>query len=229
MSSASSPLPSRTHRTRASLIDAAERLIAEAGTGVALRDISAAAGQRNHSAAHYHFGSREGLIEAVIVARSAAVDSRRAELLALLDPAAPREQRVVDLIGALLDPWLEMLADGQGRSTYLRFSAQCLGDPDLAPLLHRIEQGPASLRAVNAELAGLLGDLPPQDRLRRLAWLHTVALTLLAQEERGEAPSPAGWRTVRADLVAMLAVLLQAPTPSTAPTAHPATHPGGPR
>ena len=44
------------------IIVAAERLIAERGVDVPLRDIAAAAGQRNNSAVQYHFGSRDGLI-----------------------------------------------------------------------------------------------------------------------------------------------------------------------
>ena len=57
---------------REQMIDAAERLASERGLGaMSLRDVMAEAGQRNKSAAQYHFGSREGLVEAVIEARMA--------------------------------------------------------------------------------------------------------------------------------------------------------------
>ena len=47
------------------MIDAGERLAAERGiAAMSLREVQAAAGQRNKSAAQYHFGSRTGLIEA---------------------------------------------------------------------------------------------------------------------------------------------------------------------
>ena len=41
-------------------------MIAEHGIEVPLRDVAAAAGQRNNSAVQYHFGSREGLVAAVV-------------------------------------------------------------------------------------------------------------------------------------------------------------------
>ena len=49
------------------LILAAEAEFARAGIqGASLRRINALAGQRNTSAVRYHFGSREGLLEALI-------------------------------------------------------------------------------------------------------------------------------------------------------------------
>ena len=48
---------------RQAIVEAAERLFAERGIeAVSLRDVSAAAGQRNHSAAQYHFGDRAQLV-----------------------------------------------------------------------------------------------------------------------------------------------------------------------
>ena len=47
--------------------------------------LGAAAGQRNNSVAQYHFGSKEGLVEAIIATRSEAIDRRRAELLKLAE------------------------------------------------------------------------------------------------------------------------------------------------
>jgi AcrR family transcriptional regulator len=56
--------------TAALLLDAAERLFAERGIdNVSIREIVRASGQGNLSAAHYHFGSREALITAVIERR----------------------------------------------------------------------------------------------------------------------------------------------------------------
>ena len=53
-------------RTREQLILAGERLFALSGLdSVSLRQINSAAGQRNSSAAHYHFGSKEALVQAI--------------------------------------------------------------------------------------------------------------------------------------------------------------------
>ena len=56
----------RTVRAREAMIRAAERLFSERGIeAVSLREVGAVAGQRNNSAAQYHFGTREGLVDAV--------------------------------------------------------------------------------------------------------------------------------------------------------------------
>ena len=58
---------------RRSLVAAGERLFAERGIrAVSLREINKAAGQRNSSALHYHFGSREGLLRALLAREAAA-------------------------------------------------------------------------------------------------------------------------------------------------------------
>ncbi|MGY4101179.1 TetR family transcriptional regulator [Nocardia sp. R16R-3T] len=67
---------------RAALLDAGERLIAERGVDVPLRDIAAAAGQRNNSAVHYYFDSRAGLLEAIVDRRMNWLEDRRMGLLA---------------------------------------------------------------------------------------------------------------------------------------------------
>ena len=53
--------------TRLALMRAAEQLFAQQGVDrVSLREIAIAAGQRNVSAATYHFGSKRELIEAIL-------------------------------------------------------------------------------------------------------------------------------------------------------------------
>src|SRR5262245_66330191 len=76
------PPVSKPRDTRRQLILAAERLFAERGlAGVSLREINVAAGQRNTSAAHYHFGSKEALVEAIFDFRRNEISRRRDELL----------------------------------------------------------------------------------------------------------------------------------------------------
>lgn len=63
------------------LVLAAERLFAERGVdAVSLRAVMAAAGT-NVASVHYHFGSKDALIEALIRQRSDAVAARRTVLL----------------------------------------------------------------------------------------------------------------------------------------------------
>jgi len=75
----------RSRETQTALMHAAEKLIAAHGIeNVTIRDIIAAAGQKNESALQYHFGSLAGLVEAIHQHRSLETQTRRAELLSAL-------------------------------------------------------------------------------------------------------------------------------------------------
>src|ERR1700716_2960871 len=68
--------------TRVMLMEVAERLFATKGIeAVTLREIQQAAGQSNTSVIRYHFGSRDGLIRALISYRQASLGADRQELL----------------------------------------------------------------------------------------------------------------------------------------------------
>lgn len=68
--------------TQVLLMGAAERLFAHHGVdGVTLRQIQTAAGQSNSSVITYHFGSKDGLVRALVEFRYARINARRAELL----------------------------------------------------------------------------------------------------------------------------------------------------
>ena len=61
---------------------AAVRLFAEHGVdAVSVRDITQAAGQRNHAAIGYHFGSKEELVRAVIVHGARLIDDLRNRMI----------------------------------------------------------------------------------------------------------------------------------------------------
>lgn len=67
------------------IIEVAEILIGKHGyAGVSLREISATAGMSNHSAVHYYFESKDGLIETIINHRSKTLDEDRKDLLGSL-------------------------------------------------------------------------------------------------------------------------------------------------
>lgn len=90
---------------RVALVEAAERLIAEQGPAVSLRQVVAAAGQRNSAAIRYHFGSREQLIAAVVETRQGVFEPKRLERLAALEAEGDDSAR--GLVEALLVPVFE--------------------------------------------------------------------------------------------------------------------------
>ena len=58
---------SRSAATRRKFIRAAQKLYAEKSIdAVSLNQVTSAAGQKNRNALQYHFGSREGLIQAIL-------------------------------------------------------------------------------------------------------------------------------------------------------------------
>jgi len=118
-------------QTRHQLILAAEKLFAESGIdGVSLRQINVAAGQKNSSAAHYHFGSKESLILSIYQNRMKHVNERRLAALERLQKAS-RQPCVRDLVGVVVYPIVEEIDADQSGRNYIRFMAQAIGHPQL--------------------------------------------------------------------------------------------------
>jgi AcrR family transcriptional regulator len=107
------------------LILTAEQLFAKGGIeGVSLREIAAAAGQGNHHAVQYHFGSRQGLVEAIFVQRMEQMETRRAEML----DAATHAAKLGDartLVEIIFLPQLS-LPGQHGNHSYANFLCQYL-------------------------------------------------------------------------------------------------------
>ena len=110
---------------REKLILAAETLFARGGfETVSLREIAAAAGQRNHHAVQYHFGSREGLVTAIFRYRMMQMEGRRGEMLAQAERAG-RLDDARTLMEIIFLPQLE-LPRQHGNHSYANFLCQYL-------------------------------------------------------------------------------------------------------
>jgi AcrR family transcriptional regulator len=108
--------------TRERLLESAERLIAERGlAATSVRAVCGDAGA-NVAAVHYHFGSKDALVDAVLARRMSELTARRVEMLEPLERAAQPSTRAV--VDALVRPLAEFARDpdGQGRA-YVRFLA----------------------------------------------------------------------------------------------------------
>ena len=192
------------------MIRTAERLFGERGiAAVSLREVAAAAGHANNSAVRYHFGSREGLVDAIFTYRMGRIDERRRAILA----AAGDDPDVRTLLQAFIFPVAESLGHEDGVSWYARFLRQVVFDPGFdvfAPPRDEVARG---LRAVIEALLRRTADLPEPIQTRRILQIAQLVVHALADQEaqlgRGVPVIPTPVLT--ADLVDCSAAVLEAP------------------
>lgn len=165
--------------TRLRLILAAEKLFGEQGIhGVTLKEINAAAGQRNESALHYHFGSKPALIEAILYHRARDIDVLRAERVeALLREGGETDIRA--LLRATFMPLMELVAREDG-VRFVRFLAQVLNDPDFDLPTVALRADLPGISRANALIVASLGDFPPEIAIQRQRFLVEMAVSSLA-------------------------------------------------
>ena len=140
-------LPSRrgaASRTRDRLLDAAETLFAKKGFGaVTTRAILRAAGQRNESALHYHFGGRQGLIEALHERR---LDQLAGYRGAFIEKLLNRKKPffVQDLIGIHVQSIAGLAGRDEGFLAYFQGIADlvCSSEGEFETLLDRYDRAP---------------------------------------------------------------------------------------
>lgn len=204
---------------REQIIATAERLFAQRGFhAVSLREIGAAAGQRNNSASQYHFGSKEGLVEAIFALRMGTINQRRLRALADLDQrGAGLDLR--GLVEAYIHPLADTVEDGiDGEERwYLRFLANLFAEPGGSAIRAEHRDFTAGLDEVMHRLDQVLAALPSPIRQERVLAFHILVINVLANRE-ANGPADTGDRPIPllvADLVDMAVGLLSAPVSST--------------
>ena len=114
--------------TRARIVSVAERLFAEQGIdAVSLIQINREAGQRNRTAVQYHFGSKQGLIDAILDKHRPGIDRDRGTMVDALE--ARTDPTLRDAVRAVVMPVARKLDDPDGGSAYVSIQAQLLGHP----------------------------------------------------------------------------------------------------
>jgi AcrR family transcriptional regulator len=212
-------MPPDASRTREQLLDAAARAFAEHGVaGASLLDITRRAGQRNRGALHYHFGSRSGVVAAVLDRHVAFLAQREGELLALA-AAAPAVD-VASVVEAIVRPAAELAASG--------WRGRCA----LVILAELVEEDPASLdpgvrtvldRTGGPEVYALLGErmAPVSDDVRIERFALITAFILRSVADRARVVGRQGTRgrpqldheAFVGNLVTMIAAAVSAPWP----------------
>jgi len=184
---------------RLKILNTAERLFGEQGYApVSLRHITAAAGV-NLAAIHYYFGSKEELLDELVMGKVAPVNEERMEKLrSLREEAGPNPIAVQDLLGAFLLP---ALRTAEKNPEFAKLMGR-LHAEGLMPAVARKHFGPVAERFL-AEMRTALPDLTEDELAWRVhfmigAMAHTLCAPPLALAGRTgpEPPSDVARRLV---------------------------------
>lgn len=180
--------------TRNAIIAAAIQSIARDGVaGASLRAINVAAGSKNSSAAHYHFGTKLALLEAACESIIAAIRPGQDTRLDALErrmadgkPVTPRE-----VLSGVYQPYLALLLQGESGFAAAKFASRLLveSDAEIQELVNRIA-APYLFRA----LALLEYALPGTSRKTIVLRLFITGTNVIhgAGDIRAAINSPAG-------------------------------------
>jgi len=145
---------------RERILEVAERLFAEYGmSGVGLRAISAEA-QVNLASIAYHFGSKDGLLEALFAQRAAPIAQERLRLLAQCYETSA-EPKLEDILEAFLRPALVLGMQPQfGGPAFVKLRARLATEPEALSRKILSKAFDESSRKFMDALADALPELP---------------------------------------------------------------------
>lgn len=195
------------------LILAAEVLFARDGIeSASLREIAAQAGQRNHHAVQYHFGSRDSLVQAIFDYRMNQMEGARGTMLAAVEKA----DRLSDLRAIteiIFRPQIELI-DEFGDHSYagfltaylLRYQARRFGQfgDRVAPNLAR----------TLVLLRACLAPLPEIVAQRRLVTACFMFLNILIIHTRDSGDDGECFEDAVVDTLGQIVAALTAPAPT---------------
>jgi len=203
--------------TRARLIEEATRAFAEDGVHTAsLLEISRRAGQRNRGAVHYHFGSRMGMVAAVLGQHLDLVAARERELLDLAhaSPAAD----LAPVVSALVLPCLELADLGSPGRWYLMVLNELTeeGLDSLDPDVYEVVEQLGGFEVLDL-LEERIPPIPDDVRAERIPLVTSFILHSIAARGRALEQRPPSGRAQLAtepfaqNLIAMVVAMLRAP------------------
>ena len=184
-------MPRDPAATRDALIAAGRRLLARpGGLATPVKEIVDAAGQRNVSALHYHFGGRRGLVDAILDVHGGAIERRRGDMLQPFGPDLGTAT-LPQLVEAFIAPQAELLDVVEGRQ-FLSIVSQLVDLFDRWDLVPE-RTGHHAMRVFRA----MQDRMPPtlsaelrHERITRLLELVTSALGARARNVDANRPTP---------------------------------------
>ncbi|OQX20013.1 MAG: hypothetical protein BWK76_02820 [Desulfobulbaceae bacterium A2] len=156
--------------TKTRLLDVAEEMFAQKGyADTSMRSLTGKAGA-NLAAVNYHFGSKEGLLQAVLERRLLPLNHiRRGRLEATMRGAseAGRLPDVRDLLRAFIEPTLILRRSGRGSRAFIIVISRGLSEPDPMVRATFVKLVLPILQYFNECLAVALPQLPPRELFYR--------------------------------------------------------------
>jgi AcrR family transcriptional regulator len=215
-------VPPDASKTKARLLDSAARAFARDGVfNASLIDITRQAGQRNRAALTYHFGSRDGVLCAVLDRHAPFLASREGELLDIATRAPADDLGPV--VEAIVRPAAELAdRDWRGRCCLLIIAE--LTTEDMAQYSQELQEvlartGGNEVFALLTERTGFLSDSLRTERFSLMVMFILRAIAdrarLLERRDRHGRPQ-LDYEPFVVNLVSMAAAAMVAP-------AHPLT------
>ena len=135
----------RKRNTKLEILRAAETLFQTKGIdGVSMREISAAAGQKNHSAAQYHFGSIDGVINGILDRHSLALIESWNKEFDRFGHNGP--MTLDDIMRVLVTSMMEKLEDPDGGKEFVCISSVLVDRPDFPFIQRSVAMGEGMTR-----------------------------------------------------------------------------------
>lgn len=152
--------------TKERILGAAEQLFARLGfAGASLRQVTAAANV-NLAAVNYHFGSKENLINEVFRRRLDELNAQR--LQALEDALKQPESDLEQLLGAFIQPALDLSQDRGGGGAFVRVLARAYAEHNDALRKFLSDNYGHVMKRFHAAFAQRLPDLDKEELYWRL-------------------------------------------------------------
>lgn len=172
-------------------IPAAERLFAERGIDrVSMRQINIAAGYRNVSALHYHFGSRVDLIAEILSRRMHELDEARLEMLAELEAEGADLADLYTILRVYLEPIWSLGGEDGNPDHFIPVLAQMLGHPEIRIAEILRDRHDAGLRKLACLTMAALPYVPEAIMRRRIRLMLNLSIQSMSHFIRFQRQNP---------------------------------------
>ena len=179
-------MPRSSEPARRQLLDTALRLFASQGiAAVSLREIRLAAKQRNAGALHYHFGSKEGLLRALLERELPPLVARRRILLAEAAAAATPRADLRPVAAIFILPFAEMATGSEHERSVVQLINQLHDDVSLSFSQITALVGDTAIGEAAALLGSRLTNVPYDILSERIAVANSIFLHAAALRARG--------------------------------------------